>query len=52
MEHQMYKIIHASDRFQVVYAINGGATVVRVLNAYAARADAELLLSDLAGWRS
>lgn len=46
----MYQIIETAGSFQVVYAINGGKTVVRVLNTYASRADAQKLLSDLAGW--
>lgn len=46
----MYQIIEAAGSFQVVYAINGGKTVVRVLNTFANRADAQKLLSDLAGW--
>ncbi len=43
----MYQIIEAAGSFQVVYAINGGMTVVRVLNTYSNRADASALLNDL-----
>lgn len=43
----MYQIIEAAGSFQVVYAINGGKTVVRVLNIYDRRADAAALLNDL-----
>lgn len=47
----MYKIIETNGQLQVVYALNGGATIVRVLNSFAGRAEAQKLLSDLAGWR-
>lgn len=43
----MYQIIETAGRFEVVYAINGGKTVVRVLNSYGSRAEADALLTDL-----
>jgi hypothetical protein len=51
MERQMHKIIETNGQFQVVYALNGGETVVRILNTFSNRADAQRLISDLSGWR-
>ena len=47
----MYQIIQTAGQFQVVYAINEGRTIVRVLNSFDSRSDAEQLLTDLSGWR-
>ncbi len=44
----MYRIIQTNDQFHIVYAINGGKTVVRTLNSFASLSDAERLLRDLA----
>jgi len=46
-----YQIRTEAGQFQVVATINDGKTIVRVLNSYASRADAERLLSELSGWR-
>lgn len=43
----MYQILETAGQFQVVYTINGGKTVVRVLNEYGSRAEANALLNDL-----
>jgi hypothetical protein len=51
MERQMYKITETNSRFQVVYALNGGETIVRVVNSFADHTEAQRLLSELAGWR-
>jgi hypothetical protein len=47
----MYQIRQQTNSFQVVFTIDGGSKVVRVLNTFACRADAERLMSDLNGWR-
>lgn len=46
-----YQIKEVGKSFEVVCAINSGRTVVRVLDTFTARVDAERMLSDLAGWR-
>ncbi len=46
-----YQIRTNGSQHEVVLTINGGKTVVRVLNSYASRSDAEQLLTDLSGWR-
>lgn len=46
-----YTIRPTGNSFQVVCTINGGKTVVRVLDTFTYRDDAERMLADLAGWR-
>lgn len=45
-----YEVREAGNSFKVVLTINSGKTVVRTLNTYSVRADAERLVADLAGW--
>lgn len=45
-----YEVREAGNSFKVVATINSGKTIVRTLNTFTARADAERLVADLAGW--
>lgn len=45
-----YQIRETAGQFEVVLTISGGNTVVRVVNSFASRADAQRLLTDLSGW--
>jgi hypothetical protein len=47
----MYKIIQQASSFQVVFAIDGGTKVVRVLDTFSSRGEAERLMGSLSGWR-
>jgi DNA-binding protein YbaB len=46
-----YQIKSEAGQHQVVVTMNGGKTVVRVVDSSASLSDAERLLRDLAGWR-